>query len=116
MKIIDLPIDIQRMAAHTLFNIIISNKDNPIQQAKLVRDAFITLYLDQQSREAECSNGDQWLISIIGNKFEFKRTFNGKTLESYPPVERSKATLYATAIVNGLQPPRGLCPSDKPID
>lgn len=57
-----------------------------------------------------------WQMVVYDDCVSFRRMGNGQIEESYPPVPISKATVYATAIVNGLQPPRDLRPCDKLID
>lgn len=57
-----------------------------------------------------------WLIQMDNDNVVFSRIMNGKVDESYAPVSYDKANVYAASILNGLQPPKHLCQSDKPID
>ena len=56
----------------------------------------------------------KWIVVVHEDRVHFKRFENGAIVESYAPVSPVKAAVYATAIVNGLQPPRDLRPCDKP--
>ncbi|WP_447874662.1 hypothetical protein [Serratia fonticola] len=66
--------------------------------------------------EASEKNGvtSKWVVVVREDRVHFRRFENGAMVESYAPVSPAKATVYATAIVNGLQPPRDLRPCDKP--
>lgn len=57
-----------------------------------------------------------WVIQLGKNEVQFNRVIDGRIEESYAPVNYVKANVYAAAILNGLQPPRDLRLSDKPID
>ena len=59
-------------------------------------------------------NKESWTIEISEENFTFTRQLNGKTQESYAPVTRSKASIYASAIIHGFQPPRDLRNFDTP--
>ncbi|WGM00901.1 hypothetical protein [Arsenophonus nasoniae] len=56
-----------------------------------------------------------WIIQPGKNEVAFRRVTNGRIDEDYAPVNYVKANVYAAAILNGLQPPRDLRLSDKPI-
>lgn len=56
-----------------------------------------------------------WEMVVYDDCVSFKRVDNGRMQESYPPVPTTKAAIYATAIVSGLQPPRDLRLCDKPF-
>lgn len=58
-----------------------------------------------------------WVMDVYDDRVSFTRVGkDGRVVEGYPPVSTAKAAVYATAIVNGLQPPRDLRPCDTPID
>lgn len=69
------------------------------------------LYMDKQNKTVVSS----WQVVVYDDCVSFRRVDNGRLQESYPPVPASKAAVYATAIVHGLQPPRDLRLCDKPI-
>lgn len=75
----------------------------------------------QQEDEVEAENADDstlisdWSIQVYSDKVLFTRIKDGAMKEGYAPVSLAKAAVYATAIVNGLQPPRDLRQCDKPI-
>ncbi|QLH62279.1 hypothetical protein [Serratia symbiotica] len=58
----------------------------------------------------------KWIVVVYEDRICFERFGDGVTLESYAPVTPAKAAVYATAIVNGLEPPGDLRPCDKPTD
>lgn len=60
------------------------------------------------SAEAVLS-GECWVMSPSGDSLMFQRVRNGRVIESYCPVEASKAVVFAVAITQGLEPPRYLC-------
>lgn len=77
----------------------------------------------QQENEVEAEDADdstlisEWSIQVYSDKVLFTRIKkNGAWIERYAPVSLAKAAVYATAIVNGLQPPRDLRQCDKQID
>lgn len=55
-----------------------------------------------------------WIIRMGDDDVQFARVVNGNITEDYAPVDNKKAGVYAAAILNGLEPPRHLQPSDKP--
>lgn len=57
-----------------------------------------------------------WLVQMDKDNVVFSRVINGEVDESYAPVNYSKANVYAASILNGLQPPKHLCQSDKQTD
>ena len=59
---------------------------------------------------------EQWVIEINNEKVFFSRKWNGKTEESYAPVDVGRAAVFAAAIIQGYQPPRGLVRLDKLSD
>lgn len=59
---------------------------------------------------------ESWVINIGKEDVVFWRVVNGAACESYAPVSYGNATVYASAILNGLQPPKCLCRSDKQTD
>ncbi|CDH24365.1 hypothetical protein [Xenorhabdus bovienii] len=54
-----------------------------------------------------------WIIQL-GADVLFSRVTNGRIDEGYAPVNRQKANVYASAILNDLEPPRHLQKSDRP--
>ncbi|WP_368750314.1 hypothetical protein [Klebsiella aerogenes] len=56
---------------------------------------------------------EKWTISILGDRFTFNREVNGRTEESYAPVNREKATVFVAAIVQGFEPPRLITLADQ---
>lgn len=57
-----------------------------------------------------------WLMQMESDNVVFSRIVNRKVDESYAPVNYDKANVYAASILNGLQPPKYLCQSDKQTD
>jgi hypothetical protein len=55
-----------------------------------------------------------WIIQLGVKDVLFSRVTNGHIDEDYAPVNRQKANVYASAILNDLEPPRHLQKSDKP--
>ncbi|QTL40922.1 hypothetical protein HGO23_06625 [Xenorhabdus budapestensis] len=55
-----------------------------------------------------------WIIQLGEKDVLFSRVVNGCIDEGYAPVNRQKANVYASAILNDLEPPRHLQKSDKP--
>ncbi|MDC9591702.1 hypothetical protein PSI23_21070, partial [Xenorhabdus sp. XENO-10] len=55
-----------------------------------------------------------WIIQLGATDAWFSRVTNGRIDEDYAPVNRQKANVYASAILNDLEPPRHLQKSDKP--
>ncbi|MEI7125430.1 ClpX C4-type zinc finger protein [Pectobacterium versatile] len=58
----------------------------------------------------------KWIVVVYEGQVCFERFGDGVTLESYSPVTPAKAAIYATAIVNGFQPPASLHQCDKSTD
>lgn len=57
---------------------------------------------------------ETWVIESQEGRFSFRRLINGRINESYRPMDQDEATLAATAIIHGFQPPRRLYHLDKP--
>ncbi|WP_099140153.1 hypothetical protein, partial [Xenorhabdus hominickii] len=57
-----------------------------------------------------------WIIQLGAKDAWFSRVTNGRIDEDYAPVNRQKANVYASAILNDLEPPRHLQLSDKPTN
>ncbi len=57
-----------------------------------------------------------WVIQLGKDEVQFARVIKGGIDEDYAPVGRSTANVYASAILNDLEPPRYLHPCDKPFD
>lgn len=57
-----------------------------------------------------------WLVQMDKDSVVFSRVISGDVDESYAPVNYDKANVYAASILNGLQPPKYLCQSDKQTD
>ncbi|MDE1476223.1 hypothetical protein [Xenorhabdus bovienii] len=55
-----------------------------------------------------------WIIQLGAKEVLFSRVTNGRIDEDYAPVNRQKANVYASAILNDLEPPRHLQKSDRP--
>lgn len=55
-----------------------------------------------------------WIIQVGSSDVWFSRVTNGRIDYDYAPVGREKANVYASAILNDLEPPRHLQKSDKP--
>lgn len=55
-----------------------------------------------------------WIVQVGSNDVWFSRVTNGRIDYDYAPVSRYKANVYASAILNDLEPPRHLQKSDKP--
>ncbi|EPJ8693300.1 hypothetical protein Q4R40_15765 [Morganella morganii] len=55
-----------------------------------------------------------WIVQVGSDDVWFSRVTNGRIDYDYAPVSRDKANVYASAILNDLEPPRHLQKSDKP--
>ncbi|MDE1478624.1 hypothetical protein KKJ01_10385 [Xenorhabdus bovienii] len=55
-----------------------------------------------------------WIIQLGAKAVLFSRVTNGRIDEDYAPVNRQKANVYASAILNDLEPPKHLQKSDRP--
>ncbi|WP_340611979.1 hypothetical protein [Xenorhabdus bharatensis] len=55
-----------------------------------------------------------WIIQLGAENVVFSRVTNGCIDEGYASVDRQKANVYASAILNDLEPPRHLQKSDRP--
>ncbi|CDG88100.1 hypothetical protein [Xenorhabdus bovienii] len=53
-----------------------------------------------------------WIIQLGAKGVLFSRVTNGRIDEDYAPVNRQKANVYASAILNEFEPPKGLQLSD----
>ncbi len=53
---------------------------------------------------------EKWVINVDNGSFLFSREVNGCIKETYAPVNREKATVFAVAIIQGFEPPRLLTP------
>jgi hypothetical protein len=58
---------------------------------------------------------EEWRIEIFVHEnepekelFSFRRYVNGNPIESYPPVSKIEAILYASSVISGFEPPRKL--------
>lgn|GEM_PF-5064929 len=75
-----------------------------------------------QENEVEAKKADdstlisEWSVQVYTDKVLFRRIKDGAMKEAYAPVSLAKAAVYATAIVNGLRPPRDLYQCDIPTD
>ncbi|WP_265214373.1 hypothetical protein [Herbaspirillum lusitanum] len=58
---------------------------------------------------------DVWQIERAAERYIFRRIVNGVTAESYRPVTRDVASVWAISIIQDFQPPRHLQHSDKPV-
>ncbi|WP_425641433.1 hypothetical protein ACPUEK_15980 [Marinomonas gallaica] len=95
-----------------------------VAQAKLANEALRTLERKVQGHSGKGSNGplypinpevyEAWVIESQEGHFSFRRLINGRINESYRPMDQDEATLAATAIIHGFQPPRRLYRLDKP--
>ncbi len=56
---------------------------------------------------------EKWVIEISDGRYTFSREVNGVVDEVYAPVCKKKAAVFASAIIQGFQPPRGLQSRDK---
>ena len=56
---------------------------------------------------------ERWAIDIQSDRFFFTREINGRTEESYAPVNKEKAAMFAVAIILGIEPPRLLTQVDQ---
>ncbi|KLF03342.1 hypothetical protein YA24_09000 [Klebsiella aerogenes] len=56
---------------------------------------------------------EKWVIEISGGRYMFTRELNGVVDETYSPVSKEKAAVFASAIIHGFQPPRDLRSLDK---
>ncbi|HHR5901443.1 TPA: hypothetical protein ACS7XC_002360 [Providencia alcalifaciens] len=54
-----------------------------------------------------------WTIEIKNDLFFFKRAINGRIDETYAPVRRDKAAIFAAAIIQGYEPPKLLTLADR---
>ena len=61
------------------------------------------------------SPGERWVLTFYGEKIGFVRYAGGVQQEAYRLVDRAEASVWAVAVVNGLQPPKHLLPCDTPI-
>lgn len=59
---------------------------------------------------------EKWEIAIAGDRVSFRRIHNGVVTESYAPAALDIASLYAAAIIQGFEPPRGRRRLDTPAD
>lgn len=84
---------------------------------KQAEDALQFLFV---TSEVEAHKGNdplsKWIVVVYEDRVCFERFGDGVKLEGYAPVPPAEAAVYATAIVNGLQPPKGLRQCDKPTD
>lgn len=95
---------------------------NVLEQRAKENDSFSVRGADVQkdgvhfSEETEVTThqpNERWTIDFIDDdRFLFQRELNGKLNESYRIVERDLAAVYATAIIQGLEPPRQLREKD----
>lgn len=59
------------------------------------------------------SRNETWKIDIKEGRFWLRRFINGQLEESYYTMNSDEASISAVAIIQGYQPPRGLCRLDK---
>lgn len=64
---------------------------------------------------------EEWRIEIFVREneptnelFSFRRYVDGKPIETYRPVSKSEAILYASSVIIGVEPPRKLIPLNLP--
>ncbi|KFC09038.1 hypothetical protein GTGU_01230 [Trabulsiella guamensis ATCC 49490] len=50
---------------------------------------------------------ERWIITRDNDHYYFVREINGVVEESYAPVSRPRATVFAAAIIQGFEPPGG---------
>ncbi|MEN4911425.1 hypothetical protein [Erwinia amylovora] len=84
---------------------------------KQAEDALQYLFV---TSETEVHKGNdplsKWIVVVYEDRVCFERFGDGVMLEGYAPVPPAEAAVYAAAIVNGLEPPKGLRQCDKPTD
>lgn len=56
---------------------------------------------------------ERWVIEISDGRYAFTKEINGSIDESYAPVCKAKVAVFASAIIQGFQPPRDLRSCDK---
>lgn len=56
---------------------------------------------------------ERWIIEVKNDRFSFAREINGRIEDSYAPVNKDKAAVFAAAIIQGLEPPRLLTPAER---
>lgn len=65
----------------------------------------------------ESNNGSSmittWTVDIQNGHFLFSRAINGRIDETYAPVSKEKAAIFATAIIQGYEPPKLLTLADE---
>jgi hypothetical protein len=62
-----------------------------------------------------CQISEEWRIRIDGDRIWFQRLINGKMNESYRPASRAEAAVWASAVIQGFEPPRVLRHCDTPV-
>lgn len=84
---------------------------------KQAEDALQFLFVTKETEGHEDNDPlSKWIVVVYEDRVYFDRFGDGITLEGYAPVPPAKASVYAAAIVNGLEPPNGLRRCDKPTD
>lgn len=56
---------------------------------------------------------EKWVIEMKAGEFLFSREVNGIVDESYVPVNRAKAAVFAAAVIQGFEPPRVITLADR---
>lgn len=69
---------------------------------------------DCKSESSE-SRKTTWLIEVGEGGVQMTRLHNGNPCEVYPVVSHAKAVIYASAVIQGYQPPRDLRDQGKPV-
>ncbi|EAW0247703.1 hypothetical protein ABVL59_002533 [Salmonella enterica] len=68
--------------------------------------------MTQQSTRGNARQ-ERWIIDIQGGLFFFTREINGQVRDSYAPVKKEKAAVFAAAITQGIEPPRLVTQADQ---
>ncbi|SUF50770.1 Uncharacterised protein [Salmonella enterica] len=56
---------------------------------------------------------ERWIFTIENDRYLLVREVNGVAEESYAPVNRAKAAVFAAAIIQGFEPPRLVTQADQ---
>lgn len=64
--------------------------------------------VDTSPQEQPVGSKEIWKIEITGSQYVFSKEVNGRSDESYAPVGKEKAAVFAVSIIQGFQPPRDL--------
>lgn len=73
------------------------------------------IYEREDGVRIELDAPETWLFEVRDGETTMRRCAQGQIIETYAPVPAERAAIWAVAITQGFEPPRGLRRLDTPV-